>query len=184
MQQHCLIAVLKGYLTWDYTKASWSTWVTTVSNRVLIDHFRKYARRSKLEDAIRYGIKEFGEDPENDWSEIEAGMRQLTRMQREVLALRLGIGGRPHLSAKNIAIKLGRSVSRVRDAEAMAQVRLAQILVRMRETGNRGVVDTVAEYRRRLSDDARRERESLLRMARLAGGHDGEETREEESLGD
>lgn len=124
--------VVRNASRFDARRASVATWIFTIAERVLIDHYRRTGRR---ETTVELG--DGHRDPA--WAdaplvgptpELSAALRQLTDRQRTVVGLRFGgdltaqeIAGTLGISEANVFQILSRSLRQMRaslDAPATA----------------------------------------------------------------
>src|ERR687883_955157 len=83
---------LRRWRRFDPRRGSARTWLCQLARSVALDHFRSEGRRLRRED--RYAVRELREVPPPDFGdglspELEHALAELSRAEREVVALRV-----------------------------------------------------------------------------------------------
>lgn len=110
-------------------KANFSTWLYTIANNLLIDHWRSYKETADIEDIWGLSSNEDIEsriDAKINVENIKKYMQKLSPLQREIVVLRVW----DDLPYKEIAEILGKSENSVKTAfsRAINDVREARLI--------------------------------------------------------
>jgi RNA polymerase sigma factor (sigma-70 family) len=139
LTQQTFERALKAAHRFDARKASAKTWLLTIANNLLIDHYRadKSSRNSALDDEFPEAALPSQPGPESDLglsAELATALQALTERDRHVVALRFGgdltgpeIAEMLELTLANVQQILSRALRRMRtlleEAEAEPEVR-------------------------------------------------------------
>ena len=85
------VKALRAWPKFDQRRASVSTWLCQIARTVALDHFRAEQRRRRREDAYARLEPTLDERPlaEGLSPALQAGLRELSAAEREVIALRV-----------------------------------------------------------------------------------------------
>ena len=113
---------LKAWNRYDPSRASVSTWLMTIAQNLLIDHFRKHANAPLPHAPEDLPVQSVEDEPFAGMdAELAAALAQLSDREREIIALRFGadlsgaeIAAVMALTVANVHQLLSRSLSRLR----------------------------------------------------------------------
>jgi RNA polymerase sigma-70 factor (ECF subfamily) len=124
-----MLAALEHLERWDPAKGTFSAWLFGIAQRKTVDHQRARQRILRLVARVRQysppGLEPDGLEHvlgQERASDVDRALQELSRKDREIIALRFGAG----LSGEEIADALGISHAAARKRLSRAQQRLAE----------------------------------------------------------
>jgi RNA polymerase sigma-70 factor (ECF subfamily) len=107
---------LRRWRRFDPRRGSTRTWLCQLARSAALDHFRSEARRLRRED--RYAVRELREVPPPNFGEglspeLEHALAELSRAEREVVALRVVLELDGRMAARVLGISLSACSTRL-----------------------------------------------------------------------